>query len=261
MDSRRIPMLRVFRRQRRTVLLFGLAIIAGSLTMSGLVAVANDGDDRNNKREPVRDDPGTVSEADLPAGEHLHGLSEMRRHGRFEVYPPGQGGAAPTVAGTSAGWLYETFTTGTDTSATGIVVDPTSIPVGYSVVGGGGYRATDPTGVTDIYDAGISIEGSGYPISVTRTRVPSLVADHSFAVTAWGDDSYVMTTLGYVGDTVAVFVHKRPSVSTAELQYVLFIDNNHIVRVEGYVDDFGALVRIAESILRNRSAMAEGGER
>lgn len=261
MKFRRIPMVRALRRQRRTVLLFGLAILAGSLAMSSLIAVANDGDDRNNKREPVRDDPGPVTEADLPAGQHLGTLTEPLVWGEFLIYPAGEQPGFDDEWGSNEGWSWETFSTAPDdTSATGLKVDASAIPFGYRVDGGGGTRVTSPTGVTEVVEAGIALTGAGYPITVTRAKTPDVSAGRPFIQSVPSPGGSVMMTLGDINGTPAVFIHRTPGTVTVELQQVRVPADRQLMVVEGYVDDFGTLIRVAESVLRNRSVMQSEGE-
>ncbi|MGK2965889.1 MAG: hypothetical protein ACSLFM_09840 [Tepidiformaceae bacterium] len=237
------------------MLLFGLAILAGSLTMSSLVAVANDGDDRNNKREPVRDDPGPVTEADLPAGQHLGTLTEPLVWGEFLIYPAGQQPGFDDEWGSNEGWSWATFSTAPeDTSATGLIVDASAIPFGYRVDGGGGTRATSPTGVTEVVEAGIALTGAGYPITVTRAKTPDVSAGRPFIQSVPSPGGLMMMTLGKVKGTPAVFLHRSPGTVTVELQQVRIPVGGQLLLVEGYVDEFEKLIRITESVLDNFEA-------
>jgi hypothetical protein len=68
-----------------------------------------------------------------------------------------------------------------------------------------------------------------------------------------------MTTLGEVGGKPAVFVHRRPGVTTSELQQVFIEDDGWVILVESYLDDFQKLVRVAESVLANSKVGQSNG--
>jgi len=236
----------------RDVLVFGVSVAVSIGTAAAIMVSAAGGDGDVPKLKPPRDAPGAVRVEDLPAGEHLESLTAARSHGGILVTPPGDTpnlkaklDALPIVKMT-----FERVTTGAnDTAIIGLPIDATKLPRGYAVTAGGGMFSTDPSGIREIAEAGFTIEGPGYPITVQRAIPAAALVGEPRTVGAWGKDSNVMTTLGDVRGIPAVFVHRRPGVKTSELQQVWLADGKYIIRVEGYVDEFNKLIAVADAIL------------
>jgi hypothetical protein len=242
----------------RPLVTFLAALAVGAMLAGAIAAFAGSGDDPI-KRKPVRDQPGEVQPSDLPRGEALWELGEPKEHGNFTVFPPGQF-PSPRWLEPSGERTFEHLggegTTGVNTARdAGLAVSPEALPPGYSVTGGGALLIRFADSSTVINEAGLSIQGSGYPIDVKAWRPFQYEVGDPYPLPSWtASGSRVVTILGTIGGRPAVFVHRRPGIMTQELQQVWVDDGEWIIMVEGYVDEFQKLIKIAESILTNRAA-------
>jgi hypothetical protein len=234
-------------RRQYLIYTFSAALLAGLALAVGVGAFAQSGEE---KRKPIRDNQTAVQPSDLPPGEQLDVLTAPRLHGRILVYPPGMDPTVTPPADSTVDVRYTRHQGVDAASRAGLVVSPDAIPAGYSIAGGSALEVHRPDGTSEFVESGLSIEGTGYPIHVFRSKPWQHYADQPYAVPAWLEGN-VMTTLGEVGGVPAVFVHKRLDVKTAELQQVFIDDGDRVILVEGYVDEFSKLIRIAESILQN----------
>ena len=171
-------------------------------------------------------------------------------HGGILIYPPGQDPPVVENPDATRGWSYTKLYALDSAREAGLVVSADALPAGYSATNGSALRADKPDGSHELTTAGLTLEGPGYPISVYRAKPSQHYADQPYALPAWLE-SNVMTTLGFVEGKAAVFVHRRAGVETEELQQVFVEDGDFVVLVEGYVDEFEKLIRIAASIIRN----------
>jgi hypothetical protein len=236
---------------RRDMMAFGLTVVVGATTAAAITVSAADGDGDAVKRKPPRDAPGAVQAADLPAGERLTTLANPRMHGGLRVVPPGHTqqlqdklDALPATKST----FERVSADSNDTAAVGISLDRRPLPAGYKVTAGAGVKRTDENGTSEIVEAGLTLEGTGFPITVLRWIPPAALVGEPLEVGAWME-GHVMTTLGEIRGVPAVFVHRRTGVKSSELQQVWMTDGKYAILVEGYVDEFAKLVRVAEALL------------
>ena len=237
----------IARRGRRLSYTFIGTLGAGVILAASAGVFAEGGED---KREPVRDNGGAVQAADFPIGEHLFGLSAPRLHGRILIYPPGMDPPANVNPDATTGWKLTRLYDLEGARKAGLVISPEALPPRYAVTSGSAMLATKPDGSSEYTESGLQITGAGYPIDVYRSIPSQHYANQPYSLPAWLDGN-VMTTLGSVRGIPAVFVHKRAGIKTPELQQVFVDDGDRVILIEGYVDEFAKLVKIAESILAN----------
>jgi hypothetical protein len=229
--------------------------VLGSALAVGAAVMAQDGEE---KREPVRDDPRPVETNELPSGEHLYELSAPRMHGRILIFPPGQDPPKAEGENPTAGWGFTPFYDLDSARKAGLIVSPDAMPPGYAATSGSALLAVKPDGSSEFTTAGAKVEGAGFPIDIYRSRTSQYFANQPYSLPAWLSGN-VMTTLGEVGGKPAVFVHRRPGVTTSELQQVFIEDDGWVILVESYLDDFQKLVRVAESVLANSKVGQSNG--
>lgn len=240
-----------FRFTRRDILAFGLTLMVSAATAGAVTVAAVGGDGDAPKTKPPRDAPGVVRLVDLPAGEHLTDATTSKMHGGILVARPGQEkdlkpklDALPARKFT----FEEVRLSATDSGTLGLTLDASKLPGGYAVASASGLRRTDESGVAEVAEAALSLEGPGYPITIQRWVPPSALVGEPFSVPLW-TEGYVMTTLGEVRGIPAVFVHRRPGVKSSELQQIFISDGKYMLLVESYLDDFKKLIAAAESVL------------
>ncbi len=234
--------------RRRFVYTFLVALSLGGLLAAAVVSAQEGGE--GAKRPAQRDAPGQVKEDDFPPGEHIYELSAPRMHGGILIYPPGQDPPLVENPDATRNWRYTKLYTLDAARDAGLIINADALPAGYSATSGSALRADKPDGSYELTTAGMTLEGPGYPISVHRAKPSQHYANQPYALPAWLE-SNVMTTLGSVEGQAAVFVHRRAGVETEELQQVFVKHGDWVILVEGYVDEFAKLIRIAESIVRN----------
>ena len=236
---------------RRDIFAFGLTLMVSAATAGAITVAATGGGEDAPKQKPPRDAPGPVRIIDLPPGEHLTDATASKMHGGILVTPPGreQDLKSKLDALPARKFTFEQVHVGAANSGeVGLPVNVSKLPAGYSVTGAGGLKRTDESGLAEFAEAGLTLEGPGYPITVQHWIPPAALVGEPFAVALW-TDGYVMTTLGEVRGVPAVFVHRRPGVKTSELQQVFVADGKYMLLVEGYVDDFKKLIAATEAVL------------
>ena len=236
-------------------LVFGSADLLSGAAFALGIDSADDNKVDEVKREPVRDNPAPVASTDLPSGEHFpDGIKTPRLHGNLLIVPMGQTPNSRDVPGIARPVQFDQRNIERKDDRTWpFVVADGAIPDGYARTSAGSTEAIWADGTRTTAEFGFRLEGLGYPIGISWFRTPYSDAGDPLPIAAW-EDSKNMTTIGEIAGHKAAFIHRRPGVKDISLQTVYIDDGPYVLVVEGYVDEFAKLIRVAESAIASLDA-------